>query len=352
MIFVSCKTNPQQENINHTNNITIEWNINSKIKLESYIDSVKYIPLETHPSGLFNMIEKLVIQNDKIFILDSRHRNQLLVFDTIGNFKFPVGAHGRAPGEFIETRNFTVDKEYIYIIDNYSSNLLLYDLQGNYIETKKLPIPTYDISILKNGDYMLCWQPLEGNAKQQKFKIIITDKNMNIKSELFPINDSDCFNFSKTSFFTQNNENIVFHTLLSDTIVIFNSNNTLEYTKLNIDFKSQSIPLKWRHDYNKVTEHNTFIHITPFITSRFIIGENFSGPYIIDKKNKQVIINDENQGDYYVLPPLFVKDDEIISYLLNDTYQAMVKDGIKRAPKEIEKRLEQDDYVLIKYILK
>ena len=30
----------------------------------------------------------------------------------------------------------------------------------------------------------------------------------------------------------------------------------------------------------------------------------------------------------------------------------MIKDGMKRAPEEIEEKLEKDHYVLIKYILK
>lgn len=63
-------------------------------------------------------------------------------------------------------------------------------------------------------------------------------------------------------------------------------------------------------------------------------------------------MNSREKDDYFLLDPDFVAGNKVFSYLLNDTYQAMIKDGMKRAPKEIEEKLEKDHYVLIKYILK
>ena len=92
-VIISCKSNPSREMEN-----SIIWKVDPHTKLSSYIDSVEYIALETHPDGLFNMVEKLVVQDDKIFILDFRNCKQVFVFDTTGKFLFPVGALGRAPG--------------------------------------------------------------------------------------------------------------------------------------------------------------------------------------------------------------------------------------------------------------
>ena len=91
---------------------------------------------------------------------------------------------------------------------------------------------------------------------------------------------------------------------------------------------------------------------TPFVTPKYILGTNDSEPYLIDRKNKKVILNSREKDDYFLLDPDFVAGNKVFSYLLNDTYQAMIKDGMKRAPKEIEEKLEKDHYVLIKYILK
>ena len=298
------------------------------------------------------MIEKLVVQDDKIFILDFRNRNQVLVFDTTGKFLFPVGALGRAPGEFLETRNFTVDSNHIYIIDNYQSRLLLYDLNGAYIETKQLPGVFYDIAILGNGDYMFNWQPLKDLPVKKENKITITDKNLNMKKELLPTNESDCCNLSKPYFFTQNDDNIVYHTLLSDTIYLFDRHDAFTFSTLTIDFTAHSIPMKWKQDYSKVTANHQYLYTTPFVTPKYILGSNDSEPYLIDRKNKKVIVNSREKDDYFLLEPEFAEGNNVFSYLLNDTYQVMIKDGMKRAPEEIEEKLEKDHYVLIKYILK
>ena len=63
-------------------------------------------------------------------------------------------------------------------------------------------------------------------------------------------------------------------------------------------------------------------------------------------------MNSREKDDYFLLEPEFAEGNNVFSYLLNDTYQVMIKDGMKRAPEEIEEKLEKDHYVLIKYILK
>ena len=245
-----------------------------------------------------------------------------------------------------------MDSNHIYIIDNYQSRLLLYDLNGAYIETKQLPGVFYDIAILGNGDYMFNWQPLKDLPVKKENKITITDKNLNMKKELLPTNESDCCNLSKLYFFTQNDDNIVYHTLLSDTIYLFDRHDAFTFSTLTIDFTAHSIPMKWKQDYSKVTENHQYLYTTPFVTPKYILGSNDSEPYLIDRKNKKVIVNSREKDDYFLLEPEFAEGNNVFSYLLNDTYQVMIKDGMKRAPEEIEEKLEKDHYVLIKYILK
>lgn len=251
------------------------------------------------------MIEKLIIQDDQIFILDFRHRNQVLVFDTTGKFLFPVGTLGRGPGEFLETRNFTVDSNYIYIIDNSQARLLLYDHEGNHVTTKTLPKMAFDMAILGNGDYLFCRHYVEGANEKVNHKIIITDKDMNIKRELLPVDESDCFNMDKLNFFTRNDESIVFHTLLSDTLTFFNRHDATTRTTLYFDFTSRSIPMKWRSDFHKVTDKHQFLYETPFVTPKYIIGEDFSEFYIIDRAKGKSHPEQQGRGRLlYILPPI------------------------------------------------
>ena len=150
----------------------------------------------------------------------------------------------------------------------------------------------------------------------------------------------------------KNDDNIVYHTLLSDTIYLFDRHDAFTFSTLTIDFTAHSIPMKWKQDYSKVTENHQYLYTTPFVTPKYILGSNDSEPYLIDRKNKKVIVNSREKDDYFLLEPEFAEGNNVFSYLLNDTYQVMIKDGMKRAPEEIEEKLEKDHYVLIKYILK
>ena len=84
----------------------------------------------------------------------------------------------------------------------------------------------------------------------------------------------------------KNDDNIVYHTLLSDTIYLFDRHDAFTFSTLTIDFTAHSIPMKWKQDYSKVTENHQYLYTTPFVTPKYILGSNDSEPYLIDRENK------------------------------------------------------------------
>lgn len=73
----------------------------------NYIDSVEIIPLEVSDMSYIAYIQKILIaESGKIVILNS---TGIMVFDSKGNFLFPVGRIGRGPGEYLQLYDICLD---------------------------------------------------------------------------------------------------------------------------------------------------------------------------------------------------------------------------------------------------
>lgn len=95
-LILSC--NPKQERQSIDLIIDIEELEEIKITPGNFIKNSTYIQLETNENCLIgNNIEKLVVKDNQIFILDSN--NKIFVFDTNGTFLNTIGEKGGGPNE-------------------------------------------------------------------------------------------------------------------------------------------------------------------------------------------------------------------------------------------------------------
>ena len=99
--------------------------------------SVKCIPLETSDNSLIGEIDKMLIFEDFIFILDASKAKTLFVFDKKGLFIRKIGNIGNGPGEYVRIVDFAIDtdKKEIIIVDDLRK-MMFYDIfTGKFIKT-------------------------------------------------------------------------------------------------------------------------------------------------------------------------------------------------------------------------
>ena len=71
------------------------------------VKSIDYIKLDSsEPVGV---IDKMIVTNDKIFIMDSFAAQQIFVFDKTGKLLFRIKNKGRGPQEYISIWDMQVD---------------------------------------------------------------------------------------------------------------------------------------------------------------------------------------------------------------------------------------------------
>lgn len=121
-------------------------------------DRFEPIVLETNDSSLITIIEKAEIRNDTIFILD-RKNPRLLLFDSKGNFLRNIGSVGDGPNQYTHCYSFALnpEKNEVAMIIPFGF-LYTYDLQGKFIENRKLPAkPSYHDAKWLNKDTLILW---------------------------------------------------------------------------------------------------------------------------------------------------------------------------------------------------
>lgn len=106
------------------------------MKLSDIAEEIRYVKLETSPESLIGKIDKFIIYKKRIYIMDEMRGGSLYCFDINGKFIFRIEKTGKGPGEYLALHNFTIDtfENQITIVDQLSSKLLRYSLDGEYID--------------------------------------------------------------------------------------------------------------------------------------------------------------------------------------------------------------------------
>jgi hypothetical protein len=139
-----------------------------EIRLSEFVDSVKFIKLETKDECLIDYINKVYFIEAGILIID--RQQGIMLFDNNGGFIRKIGNRGRGPGEYLKITASTYDykKQLLIIYGDTARKLLVYNLAGDCI--KEIPFETEreaalrDIAKLPNGNY-LCYNDIATSNK-------------------------------------------------------------------------------------------------------------------------------------------------------------------------------------------
>ena len=113
------------------------------VELSSLIDSVRYVILELTDESIVGNIDKLVIFEDRIYILD-KLTSSVFIFDMDGKYLSKISKIGNGPGEYSRLHFFDIEPEsrQIVLTDLTTYWNMRYDLDGNFISRKLMPLNT------------------------------------------------------------------------------------------------------------------------------------------------------------------------------------------------------------------
>ena len=197
-LFISAcnNTSPKPNTKNKTVSVILPY----KVDIETTVNNVKtvplstigkeieYIPLETNTKSLIKRIVKIEFSKNYIFISDF---DRLTQFDRKGKFIRQVGANGRGPGEYIYVMEFCIDEnlERIVIKDYGNSLIKVFDFEGQYIKSFKLPFESTNFLVKDTNSILFHLANIADKTKDSNYSLSLTDfyGTPDIKIRKYPV---------------------------------------------------------------------------------------------------------------------------------------------------------------------
>lgn len=120
--------------------ITVDLEKRDNVSTKDLFSEIQIIQLETTSESLIRNITQIKYFEDRYYIHDYS-RSQIFVFDKEGRFLFSLNEKGDGPGMYLNLSDFTIDttRRNLVVLCAVSNALFFYDLEGKFIEKKRLP---------------------------------------------------------------------------------------------------------------------------------------------------------------------------------------------------------------------
>jgi hypothetical protein len=240
LCFHTCK---KKQDIHCETDTVHEIEITSLSNIESirygdsiYLKNSKIIKLESADASLIGEIGQIEIFDNKIYILESLTSN-LLIFNMDGNYLGKIGEKGTGPGEYLNILSFYTDKETttINIIDNLNSAIFQYGINGQFL--RKIKHNNHFLNFVKKaqivGDKLFCYSGT--NWLGNNMYIVLNKKNLSTIKEIrkYPGNYTEyrSFGFCYQPY-THTNGVLHFGALFTDTIFSYQKDTISPYLVL------------------------------------------------------------------------------------------------------------------------
>lgn len=209
------------------------------LDMADVLKSVSFIQPEITDQSLITSTSRVYRLGGKIYI---GSENAILVFGEDGSFIRRIEHQGNGPGEYVRLTDFDISEETIFVLDNNSQQVLLYDLNGEFV--KKIGLNFWAIrmkAIGKNSIALFSGNQTSSTENVHKVNLIDT-QNGEVLSKCLPIDPrkSEYLHmFSANNFSTASGETLLAE-LYNDTIYTIGI--TESKPTYVLDFGSDKIP--------------------------------------------------------------------------------------------------------------
>lgn len=156
--------------------------------ISKILDSVKFIKLELTENSIIGEISKMVVFEDRIYILDKLTRS-LFIYTLNGKFIFKISRIGNGPGEYSQLDFFDINYETRQIVftDLMKYRILFYDLEGKFVSDKKIKFWIEGLTPTFNKGFVAYSNFRNNKTKlSREYNVVYLDSMMNISECYFP----------------------------------------------------------------------------------------------------------------------------------------------------------------------
>ncbi|WP_075351702.1 6-bladed beta-propeller [Algoriphagus marinus] len=225
-----------------------ENQIDAKIKLSDLMTDYRLLSLKNWDGGVVGDIDKILLSDSLVFILDQYTYNSLQIFDLftgeqVGQF-IPTG---EGPGEMKSISEFDLDEanRRILIYDNSLAKVLSFSFEGDFLSEKRLPLRAHSFKIFP-GNQLFFSSFNNGNGhlgKTAESDIFLLDSNFIIRSTFkYPKIDQMLSNYVPRDVIRENGGVVTYFPRFSNELLKVDvANNTISpIFQVNLEAKGLS----------------------------------------------------------------------------------------------------------------
>lgn len=204
------------------------------------IRNLKLIPLEAYSNSLIGEVDKIVVQDSFIYLLDIHRAKSLFVFNLYtGRFIRKIGGYGKSNSEYVEPTDFTVTGNHVVILDNLSKKLLIFGTEGDFKRSTRLQ---YALQAIERTDVDSIFMGIAGDNRHieaiHKYKILKFDTRGHILGKYLKMDFS--MNFYELNNLKSESNYFWYHAPFSNDVVFLNHLGT--EVKYKFRFSKKGIP--------------------------------------------------------------------------------------------------------------
>jgi hypothetical protein len=250
-----------------------EFRAQAPLNLSELFDSITYVRLSSVPGSLIGEINKTVIRDSCIYILDRYKTRSLKKFALNGDFLATVGSCGEGPEEYIEPTDFVLYKDEIIVCDQYKADLKYYDLEGRFKYRKKVPFLFLKFACFAPDRYVFHAIDADNDHLPSiaNYSVFQSDSSFVLNARGFFRPKNVYVSFLSENNFSAGKNSLFYHPPFTDTIFSIDADRQLK-AEYVIDFQEKKLPQE------AVEQKNGRPLETLFRTGRYAV---FAGNYVV-----------------------------------------------------------------------
>jgi hypothetical protein len=280
-------------------NFTSQYNIkciNKHWNISDYFSINRIVCLETNESCFISRIDKMLIKDDLIYILDIE-ANSVFMFTVEGKYVSKIHCVGKGPHEYLNIESMDIANNSIYLLVwQAKQKIMKFDLKLSFISEEASPVTCGAMKIIENDIYCYasnnCDKKLISNDMYHNFALF--DKKKKVVWSDLPFNKSYCgystvYGSRGCNFSVSSSTGLLFTKPFSDYIYKVEKGCLRHYIKLNFGYQSienaeeKIEKFKLEHFYN---ENGLFKSI-----SNLCISHDFTYFHVFSKSEYRCIVN-------------------------------------------------------------
>lgn len=190
LLLLACGKEKSENDLINISTIQFKGDLNSKLFMSSFVDTIEFIPLETTSENLIGEINRVIYRDGKYYMRTTRGMRdpKMQVFDAKGRSSYLIGKRGSGPEEYVDFKDFILDENNNVYIIGYHENLM-YNYKGIFLYKNKTTEESIKECFRRNDGDLLMYN--RGVLEHDCLLLSIVDINGKLKKRFFKRSKKD-----------------------------------------------------------------------------------------------------------------------------------------------------------------